>query len=446
MKIKKLKVFLRHNKRLTIILLLLLGFILRLFLTRFGNLSGDILVFGEWGMRFWQYPLDKFYRVRDWQYSFPTYPPLSSLMYGGIFWLNDHRYLLAQIHNATRLIPSFFVSFFGKVEPSTPFMWNNGYFMLLKLPSVLADVGISLIIYKVVLEISKSSKKALGALIFYLFNPLTIFLSSFWGQTESLIAFFGIYSFYLLHKKSYVLSIVMLFCSLFIKPNWVVFIPVYLYILYINKPKIRDLFFGAFLSILLLFIFTYPFSGFNVLGFLKNTIIRNMLPASKGAQKLTNSAFNIYSILSPIDSVLVTKRFLISDSLWGWTFFLLVNIFVIKNVIKKNASAENIFSAIFAVGMAAFLFLTGMLDRYFFPAFPALIVLVFADIKSLAWGMLLNFSLFANLIWAFYRRDSHEIRTIYMFDHQLLIKFLSITNLIGYFKIIKLNIGRKLSK
>ena len=134
-------------------------------------------------------------------------------MYGALYWLYERRYILAEIHNALKIIPSSFIIYFGKAVPSDPFRYGYGYFMLLKLPAILADLGISLVIFKVVKEITRDRKRAFFGMLFYLFNPITIFLSSVWGQSESLVAFSGLLSFVFLVYRKLWLSIPLMFVS-----------------------------------------------------------------------------------------------------------------------------------------------------------------------------------------------------------------------------------------
>lgn len=431
------------KKTITVVAILFIGLLLRLYLSRFGNGSGDVLVFAEWGERFWKLPLREYYQDRNWYFSFPTYPPLSNLMYGGLYWLNEHQYILAEIHNKTRLIPSQVLIFLGSVRSDNPFRWNEGYFLLLKLPVILADVGIGYLVYKIVLELKKAKITALLALVIYIFNPVTVFISSVWGQSESLIAFFGLLSFYLLYKKNFTFSIPALLVSLYLKPNWIIFVPLYFYVLYLIKPKIHEILGGVLLSFVIVYISTRPFAGNNLFGFMKNTVIANMLPASKGTQKLSISAFNLYSVFTKIDTVSASEKVLLPLSYWGWVFFGVIYAYVFKTLKKQKVNLENVFWSIFSLGMGSFLFLTGMLERYVFPAFPAMVILVFTDFKKILWGALINIVILLNLIWAFYRRSSHDMRSVFEGGYDLLIRLLSLINIVGFVNLFMIGINKK---
>lgn len=427
MKVNSLKKYLTDHKRLiTIFLLLFAGFVVRLYLSRYGNDSGDILAFAKWGERFWELDRKDFYYERDWYYTYPTYHPISNFLFGFLNWLNQNRYILAEIHNKTRLIPSSFIIFFGEIDPGNPFMYNKGYFMLLKLPTILADLGVSLIVYKIILEITKNSKKALLGFIFYLFNPLTIFLSSIWGQTESLLALFGLLGFYFLVKKKIYLAIPLMFISMYIKPTWIVFAPLLLMITYFSKSKMKHLLLGALLSLILFLIFTLPFSGNNIFGFTTDILMRNMIPTSKGASLTSVSAFNLYTIFTTIDKTSATEKVLLSYETWGYLFYIILNVIIFAYLRKGKLNLEKMIFGVFFIGLGSFLFMTNMLERYFFAAFPALVVLMFTDTKKMSWAIIMNLLLFANLVWAFYRRSVGSVDAIFVSKNFLLVKLTSL--------------------
>ena len=141
-------------------------------------------------------------KLQNWYYAPPNYPPIISLIYAYSYWLYDHKYVLAQIHNIVKFYPSEFIDYFYK----------NGYYLTLKLPSIIADLAIGIFIYRIILSITNSYKRSLFALSIYLFNPVSILLSSIWGQTDSLIAIIALLSFYLLAKKHFAASVILYFC------------------------------------------------------------------------------------------------------------------------------------------------------------------------------------------------------------------------------------------
>ena len=111
----------------------------------------------------------------------PIYYPLAKLY--GVFYPND------QVNFSIANVDPY---------PQVPLLLN----FLFKLPIILADIGIALLLYKM----TKGSEKSL---ISYLFNPLVIFVSAAW-MFDSIAAFFLVLALYLFERKRYDFSAVAL--------------------------------------------------------------------------------------------------------------------------------------------------------------------------------------------------------------------------------------------
>lgn len=166
-----------HKLKILFLAVLSLAFLLRISLiSRW--VTGDVLVQMEWGQKFWKYGPRNFYFNKDWYYSFPTQPPITSLIVGGAFWLFDHKYVLAQIHNSTKLVPAAFITYFYDMEEPVN---KKGYILLLKLPAILADLALGVLVFRVILDLTRRRGSAVLGSLLYLFNPVTVFLSGGWG-------------------------------------------------------------------------------------------------------------------------------------------------------------------------------------------------------------------------------------------------------------------------
>ena len=419
------------KKYLFFALVLFLGFFVRVVFTTYG-LTGDITAFAEWGQRFWELGSKYFYFSDGWYYTKPVYPPLSNLLFAAIYWLFEHRYVLAQLHNVVRFPPASFLVFFGEAYSGSPFLYGKGYFLLLKLPTILADLVISLIIYKIVLEVTKNTKKAWLGMLIYIFNPVSIFVSGVWGQTESLIGIFGLLAFVLLYYKKAYLSIPLFFISLYLKPTWIILAPWYVFVLYFVKPKIKHLLIGLVSSLIIYLFATAPFSSGNVISFTYDLIFKTIIP--KGGAKASISAFNFYTIFMKIDIDFADKILLfIKAKTLGVILYVLVNISAIYYLIheKKNKLLA-IVSGIFTIGLGSWLFTTNMLERYFYAAFPVIVIILAVNSKKFLPLIVINIILFANLVWAFYRRGSDELDHPFTDNNFFLIRVLSVTIVFCY--------------
>lgn len=415
--------------------LLVIGFIVRIFfVSKYVEVSGDLLVNAAWGEKFWQYGPKDFYFVDKWYYAAPNYPQLSSLMYGVSYWLFDYKYILPQIHNTIKIVPAFFIIYF----------YDYGYYLLLKLPSILADLGLSVLIYKVVWEISKERRKAIFALSFYLFNPVSIFISAVWGQTDSLVALFALTSFLLLFRKNFVFSAPLLVISLFIKPNWIIAVPIYLLLLYFNKPKLNSLFTGSLTSLAVIVLSTLPFSGRNIVGFNNWLVNTRIIPTASAGHRASSSAFNLHTLFFDID---ITPDnyvvFGVPINIVGIMLFFAIYLFVIKYIIRQKATLISVISGLFMVGFAYYLFSTNMLERYFFVGFVPMVVLAFSKPKLLKYVFVINIVVFLNIFYSFFRRSVGPIANVFAQNNFLLIRLLSFTSLITWLLMIRNSLAKK---
>lgn len=405
----------KYRTQIILGLIILLGLTLRFFLV--GKVvGGDLLAYSEWGEKLIREGVTNFYFREDWFHSYPNYLPLGQLLFGGAFWLFDHKYLLAELHNLIRIPPAAFIVYFYKY----------GYYLLLKLPSILADIGIGLLIFKTLKDITHDIRKSIFGFAFYFLNPITIFLSGGWGQTDSLVAFFGLLSFFFLVKKKEYLSLPFLFISLFIKPSWAIFVPLYLFILYKVRPNIKRGLLGLMISLLIFLVSVSYFTDGNVFSFTQKIIEARLSLPTGASGKATISAFNFYSLLFKIDLDFANVKFLgIPVNALGLISYLVLNIFAFSLVKKIKNILWGTLLGIFTVGLGSFLFMTNMLERYFFPALAPLIILSFAKPRMFLKMALMNLIFFANVIWAFYRRRFDEVDHPFTNYNFLLIRVLS---------------------
>jgi Gpi18-like mannosyltransferase len=421
------------KKVIPLFLILVCGFAIRLLFVPRG-LSGDIAPFAEWGQRFWDLGAKNFYYSQGWYYTPPVYPPLSNLIFGGLYWLYEHRYVLAQLHNLIKLPPASIMIAMEVPYPGSPMMYTYGYFALLKMPVILADLAIGVLIYKVVFEITHDIKKSYLGLILYIFNPVSIFVSGIWGQTESVIGIFGLLAFVLLYYKKAHFSLPLMFICLYLKPTWVVLLPFYIFILVVTRPKIKQLLAGITLSFVIFVLSTVAFSTGNIFKYVINLTTNVMLPSAKGATKASISAFNFYTIFYEIDRDFASRELInLSLKTWGNLGFLFLNIFTFVYVAKsKSHKLFSIVAGIFIIGIGSFLFMTNMLERYFYAGFPAMVVILSVNWKKFTTLIFINLILFINLFWAFYRRGSDEIDRPLTNNNFAMIRMLSFLITAGY--------------
>jgi Gpi18-like mannosyltransferase len=73
--------------------------------------------------------------------------------------------------------------------------------VLVKLPAILADLGVGLLLYAIV-AVSPASARPLAWPPFILFNPATIYISASWGQVDSISGGLALLAIYALLRSS----------------------------------------------------------------------------------------------------------------------------------------------------------------------------------------------------------------------------------------------------
>ncbi len=144
------------------------------------------------------------------------------------------------------------------IRASEPYMM-----LILKLWPVLFDLATGALVF--FLFYRRSHITALAGCFLWTFNPAMIYNSSYWGQTDSIMMFFLLLSFWLLRKNPYYATLVFAFCCL-LKFQTAYFAPVFLLSLF-SDYKLKDAFLSILVSAGMCIIIFLPFmlnSGFDL--------------------------------------------------------------------------------------------------------------------------------------------------------------------------------------
>ena len=104
------------------------------------------------------------------------------------------------------------------LNPSYGIEWVPGplFNTLVKVPMLLTDIGTALILYRLMRQYSRTRLGEKVVMLFYL-NPISIWISSGWGQYDSIPTFFTVISVYLLLSERIYPSAVSLFLATLFK-------------------------------------------------------------------------------------------------------------------------------------------------------------------------------------------------------------------------------------
>jgi len=405
-----------------LISIFLVALLLRLsliFVAYHGDLNNNI----SWGQLAAERGLAGFYEGLDWSYSAPNQPPLTILMFAAtsVIW--------QAVENASWWLNNNFPIF-----PS-PFIWfweSWGMTLLVKLPSILADLGIGWLIYKYLLK--KKKKLAILITTIWLFNPIIWYNSSIWGQTDSIVNLLGLISVFALLRKNIYIFIVFFVLSLLFKGSLAIFAPILIFVALKQRHTVTKWLNSAFLAfatVLLTSVWFYPHVDFFF--WLQKLYLERIFPGEIGY--LTANAFNFWWLVDSgktLDSITYLG---LSARVWGFAG-IIGSMGAIGYWLRKKFSDKRIFLSFIFLSLAVFLFMTRIHERYLYPFFPyATILLSFIPGVAIPY-IVLSITHLLNLYHLFWAPSFAPLEALYGLPW--FAQTISIINIIVFFYLLRL--------
>lgn len=298
-----------------------------------------------------------------------NYPPIAIYLFGvSVFLYQIIVSLFSYLNNLIGFFPSFLVPLFQSENMQAAF---------LKLPAIFADLGIGYLILR--------RSPLLASL--YLFDPAVIYISSVWGQIESLPVFFLVASFLLLPRRYY-LSHLAFVLAVLTKQTALWLLPLYL-ILWWKEGSAKKLFLGLLFQLVAFVLIYLPFAS-------PPDAIGSYLSTLSGSSNfVTDQAFNLWYFIfgweRRPDTLLL---FGLSVRLWSLLLVSASYLFLITSYLKKYR-LDSAGTYLFWLSSAAFFFQTRVHDRHLAPALPLLLLSTFPILpKTLFYVFLSAYHLF----------------------------------------------------
>jgi len=356
------------NKKLTIKKIIFCGLLLRIILVIFSGFHPDLLNHIDWGNRFLNLGPEKFYENIFWGVSWPNQPLGTMLLFALCAFVKNIVFAsILFLNQNIPIFPSFII----------PFIETNLHVWLVKLPFILADLGLAYLIYKIIFKINP--KTAIFITSLFLFNPVIIYNSAIWGQTDSLINLLALSGIYLIFTKKYFPGIILFFSGFLFKLSLIIYLPI-LGLIFIKRIKDWKQFILPFLIFtLFIFLIAIPFTfgdknPFQWLWYMYT----NRVLVRQGSM-LNGNAFNFWSLIFGINlSNSEFSKFLgISYQLIGRILYLSFLVPILIKFLKSKLTLTNLLMALMLSGFGCFIFLTNMHERYLYPIIPIFTILIF---------------------------------------------------------------------
>jgi Gpi18-like mannosyltransferase len=348
--------------------LFFLSLIIRLFLVPLSGFKADISYWKWWGMSAAHDGISG--PLVNTAYNYPSF-------YLYILKTTSHVYELLTGYNF-------------KLNPHDNIFWNDSnflYLFLIKLPYIFADLGIGFLIYKIVrlsLETTAGKKIIpLFAASLYLLNPVVIYNSSVWGQTDSMGSFFILLAFYGLMRNNLFLLSVFSAIALFMKTQTVVFLPFLFLGLYLNTKNVSNLIKGLWIFLGAVILINLPFLATGHM----DRVFDIMYTSQLYFPYVSMNAYNLWWIFfgkissSFWDQNLIANLVTFKTAgvlLFGFVYALAISILIHsrhqppqKNPNQALAAGKvaGYTQSFILISLSFFMLLTQMHERYLFPLF-----------------------------------------------------------------------------
>ncbi|HEY8911110.1 MAG TPA: glycosyltransferase family 39 protein [Desulfosporosinus sp.] len=241
--------------------------------------------------------------------------------------------------------------------------------LLLKLPSIVADIATSFLIYKLAKKYLTLEISLLLA-AFYNFNPAVLINSTIWGQVDSFFTFIMVGAIVFLSEKKIGLASVLFTAAVLMKPQGIIFLPLLFFELIRQKALKRWI--KVFISgLVTAIVIVLPFS-LNTNGLW----IFKLYASTLGEYPYASvNAFNFFSLLGANFTKDAGTLFVVSYHSWGLIAIVMITAFSWFLFIKGNSKVYASAVALLLID-GVFTFSTRMHERYMFPA-VALSILTF---------------------------------------------------------------------
>jgi hypothetical protein len=252
---------------------------------------------------------------------------------------------------------------------------------LIKLPIIVSDLLIGLLLLKITTEFA-GKQKASRYLYYWIFNPYVIFISSIWGMFDSIPTLLTLWAVWLFAQKKYDKSALILASAALFKMYSIIISPILAFIYYKNEKKL----FGAVKYFAIVSAFTVFVTFFS---YFCSTIIfgKNSLNTSialtwqlfKGRSSPDWEGSNIFFGLTPLTALgalfkqlNVKTNIPISPILLG----LALLIILVKIRKEKNLNIVKVFSYVTIVHFTIYLTYSVVNEQYLIWILPFLLILL----------------------------------------------------------------------
>ncbi|MEK7634097.1 MAG: hypothetical protein AAB437_04605 [Patescibacteria group bacterium] len=373
------------------------GLLLR-FLLMFTKSSFDINNHISWAQDAYSRGFTGFYEIQSkeiYAWKYPNYPPFSIFIFYLVYVLKQPVFnILWWLNLKIPLFPSKIFAFLGTREYTTGFY---------KIPAIVFDLILAYLCYLFAKKLfPKDKQKHVLIVSLILFNPMFIYISSLWGQIETIVlSFFLISIYFLVFSKKPILSVVFFVLSFLVKPVIIIFLPVYL-VYFLKNYGWKKIILSSIIGNVIFWLSFLPFykSG-NIFIYPYVTYFQKII-SSQSLANVSNSAFNFWSVFPVLMRTNDTVQMIgsLSYQAVGLIIVAITYLIIIVSYLKKTGSKTVFFYSLFLTGFSYIMFSTRMHERYYIYLLPPLLLTALKEKKLLKWYIVFSILFFLNLYYS----------------------------------------------
>lgn len=298
----------------------------------------------------------------------------------------------------------------GKIAAIFSLLGTKAHEVLIKLWSVLFDLGGGYLIYQIG---RKQQKERWGFWmgVGYALNPAIIFNSSAWGQFESLLATMLLAIVYCLIIDRKVLAVLLFTTVILTKPQGAELLPLVV-LLFFYRFVWRDLWLSVIGSLAVYTAIVVPFS----VGRPFFWILEHYLKSGGDYPYATANGFNIWTIMKG-QTVIDSQPFAgWNYAAWSLILVAVVLIVVIGLIWRQKYQPFWIYYGAYLLCFGVFLFGSRMHERYLFPALIFLTVAVIWERKLLPALIGLSLCHFGNTFYIYLRGWMEQTKITFLIN------------------------------
>lgn len=383
--------FIKKNQLLT---LFIVGLLIR-FSLLFLDFSWDVNNHIAWAKDLTERGFRGFYETQSsevYASFYPNYPPLSVFFFYLFYPLPALIYKVLWWVNVTiPLFPSQVIFLIGE----RAFLAG-----MLKLPGVIADIGIAWVCYLFAKKIFPHKRKThLYTVACVLLNPAFFYNSAFLGQIDVIPLFFILWALYvLIFSPRYAMSGLLFTLSLLAKPTTVIFLPAYM-ILFLRRFPLITLVKTVIYGMMIFWVSFLPFLSDPFSFTAPFVIYYQKIIHAQSLSFVTNGAFNFWVLMVGFAGIKDTASFMfgLSYRIWGYILVGFLLFIVLSHAQKRRNAISAFIPAFFFSAVIPFLFLTKMHERYSLLTLPFLLLMSIVDGRYKKWFVIFSMMSFLNL-------------------------------------------------